>query len=337
LAGAKHAIVVGVKGYQRIVRLMYADKDARDVADALPLAGFDDERVRLLEDGGEMPVRNTIFHHLGALSSKLDADDQLLFYFSGHGMVQDGVDYLLPIDVSKNALQDTAIPVDRVVQHLRDSGSRRVVMIIDACRDKLPTGKSVDAIGDNTKSVVERSDEGLAVLFSCASHERSFEIDSDDIKQSSFTHCLLDGIKSPEINTLGEVADYLAREVPVLNGRYDLSPQEPYLYAKPDALRDLQVFTLLVAAAAFGVGDYAAFLTCLWGKDKIKGPVYFEVMDFLNRPPHDPGRLKMVQRVHGLEISPERFESYWQLLPRAAPRAAPANAVGRVGTSGPVP
>jgi uncharacterized caspase-like protein len=114
LAGTKHAVVIGVKEYETVPALRFADKDARNLAETLPLVGF--EKVLLFEDGGERkPTRASIFHHLGLMKSSLDPDDLLLFYFSGHGMMEDNVDYLLPIEGSTAAL-------DVVPKHVGSSG-----------------------------------------------------------------------------------------------------------------------------------------------------------------------------------------------------------------------
>jgi Caspase domain len=336
MPGTKHAIVIGISGYRRVVPLKYADKDARDIADALPLAGFEQDCVLLLndEDSEERPERNAIFDCLGKMKSTLSADDLLLFYFSGHGMMQENVDYLLPIDASQHALEDTGLSVDRVVQYLRESGASQVIMIIDSCRDELPTGKGVLAIGDNTKSVVDDADDGVAVVFSCASHERSFEIDSEDIKQSSFTHCLLSAIRSPEISTLDQAMKYLKAEVKALNGARGLRPQEPYLYARPDNLRELQIFAIKAAAAGLvdETNKMIEFIAALYGEEKLNNAVFVDLMEFLGpNAADDRARMRLVKALCELKFAPEVFQQTWQRLPRrATPPLAQATAVGKV-------
>ena len=337
MAGNKYALVIGVSEYENVPKLKYGDKDARDVAVALRVAGFEDSRLLILHDKDTEapPTRDKVFHHLGRLKTfGLDADDLVLFYFSGHGMMQDNVDYLLPIGASDLALQDTALPVDIIVNRLQQTGSRQVVMFIDACRDELPTGKSVSAIGANTKSVIDKADAGFAAIFSCESRERSFEIDTNDIKQSSFTYCLLDAIKSPRTNTVAEVADYLRKEVKNLNGKYGLKPQLPYLYAKPDALRRLAIF-VSSAGVPVELDQYMAYLTeQLYGNDLLTRMVYYDVMEFLSQAEHTPGLLRLVRDVCKGKSTPDQFEQIWKNLrtQRRTKRVVSGGAVGGPGT-----
>lgn len=336
MAGDKYALVIGARGYDKVPKLKWADKDARDVAAALRRTGFDEQNVIVLhdEDPEARPERSMVFHQLGRLGNiGLDSDDLVLFYFSGHGMMHKSVDYLLPIEASDVALKHTAIKVDDVVASLQETGSRQVVMLIDACRDELPTGKSVHAIGANAaKSVTDATHEGIAAIFSCESQERSFEIDAEDIKQSSFTYCLLDAIVRPNVNTLEQVATYLRDEVKVLNGKHGLQPQKPYLVAQPEWLKEISIFGGLEGVSE--LDRYISCLTDLYGNEELSDSVYYDVLDFLDEPKHLPGLLKLIRDVCDGASSPDRFEKTWNhLRSRAAPRKATAGAVGTPGTS----
>jgi Caspase domain len=337
VAGQRHALVIGVSEYQRVPPLKYADKDAQDVAAALRLVGFSDEHMTLLHgaDPQNLPERASVFHHLGEIRNlQLDPDDVVLFYFSGHGMMSEDVDYLLPIEASDIALEDTAVSVDVVVKRLRETGSRRVIMLIDACRNEMPTGKGIHGIGANTKSVVEEAEDGLAVVFSCSTRERSFEIDSDDIKQSSFTYCLLEAMKDPKLNTIAEVAAHLEREVKILNGNYGLRPQLPYLLARPDELKSLPVFTLLDGTAV-DVDAYIDFFTELRAREEVQARIFWDVTGFLTAPERDAMRMRLVRDLYEGECSLEQFAAIWTRLRSHPPagRQGPAT-VGSVGDPG---
>jgi uncharacterized caspase-like protein len=328
VADKKHAVVIGVREYERLPPLKFADKDARDVANALPDVGFED--VVLFDDMSQRPERPAIFAHLGAMKSSLEPDDVLLFYFSGHGMMDGDKDYLLTIEASEHALEDTALRSDRVVDYLRGTGSQRVVMVIDACRSELATGKDIQGIGASTKSVLGGSDPGVAVLFSCAQNERSYEIDAGDIQQSSFTHCLLHGIKNPSVNTLAEVTDYLAREVKVLNRKHGLRPQVPYLVPQASDLERLQIFALLMQAAESlpAADDFHAFFRSMYANGEVTASLLIDVVNFLRSPPYDRARLRALQEVHSLAMSLPDFEQTWDALRVLKPPVAPANPAG---------
>jgi hypothetical protein len=323
VAETRHALVVGVSGYEMVPTLNYAAKDARDVATALRDIGFD--KVTALEDkagADARPGRSRVYHHLAELKEAgLDEDDLVLFYFSGHGMSEGKADYLLPIDASNKDLKHTALPMDSIVRGLRETGSRKVVMLIDACREELPTGKSIVGVGANTESVLEKDvDDGLAVLFSCASTQRSFEINGEDIKQGSFTHCMLDAIKDPQISTVGEVATYLERAVNELNGKHGLKQQNPYLLAKPDELmKRLVLFPRLRAPE--DIDGYRVFMEEQWDSDQLSSQVFYAVMDFLEDPPYDPRGLRLIRECVELVSSPAQLERTWKHIMRPRPSA----------------
>jgi hypothetical protein len=338
VAGDKYALLVGAKGYTKVPPLKWADKDACDVAQALESCGFDRQNMTVLHDGDEAepPVRAQLFHHLGRLKGRLKPEDLLVFYFSGHGMIQDDDDYLLPVDASEQSLTYTGAKVGDVVSELRRSGSKQVLLLLDACRNELPTGKGIRSLGDISAKSIRDDTDGVAAIFSCEGRERSYEIDHDDegIHQSAFTYCLLQAIERPTVNTVKEVADYLRQEVKVLNGKYNQQPQTPFLVARPDELLDLRVF---VAAAMDAMPEefeqFIAYLTQLYGADQIDQNIYYDVMAFLHGDAHDPGRVKLVSDVCGGVSNVAMFERIWKhYRTDLTPRKPPPGAFGDLGS-----
>ncbi|NJN77384.1 MAG: hypothetical protein HC803_02880 [Saprospiraceae bacterium] len=81
------AVIVGVANYPNIKSLNYTDDDAYRVANFLqrPEGGaVPDEQIRILID--ESATKSKILYETRSLFDKADADDVILFYFSGHGM-----------------------------------------------------------------------------------------------------------------------------------------------------------------------------------------------------------------------------------------------------------
>lgn len=314
MVGDKHAFVVGVSEYLQVPHLKFGAKDATDIADALQTVGFKD--VVVLHDQAELPPqRHIIFDQLGGLNSTLDPDDVLLFYFSGHGMMEKGSDYLLPIEASSKALKNTAIALQDAVDQLTASGSKNVVMFVDACRDELKTGKGIQSIGANAKSVINNVDDGgIAAFFSCQDNERSYEIDSDEIKQSAFTYCLLEAIRKREIRTVDETAAFLASEVKNLNGRFDLNPQKPYLHPNPNALGPIPIIEILgVSEQTTEYDEYVRQLAEMRGRDELSGRLFWDVVEFL-KSPDDFTKLKIIGDLCGGETTPSSFEMIWTTL-----------------------
>src|SRR4051794_26675063 len=60
------------------------------------------------------------------------------FYFAGHGMQVNHVNYLVPVDFAATSVDDVlyeAYPADRVKDKLEGSGARLRVLVLDACRN----------------------------------------------------------------------------------------------------------------------------------------------------------------------------------------------------------
>ncbi len=257
MSGNNYALLVGVSEYDEEAPLPACSADALDVYEALVAGQFDSENVWLLCHGDDErisapPRFEDILDRLDEIKDmELDADDTVLFYFSGHGVRADG-DYLLPPGARRRKLERTAYTVKEIVNdYLLESGSRQVILMLDACRNEMgSTEKSGSSpkrgIGKDTATYLEKLDTertGVAVLFSCLPEEKSFVIEHPEIgARSSFSKCLADAIRSPETVTLREVSDYLLLSVPRLNRDFNRRPQKPYLVPVPHDLENIGVF-----------------------------------------------------------------------------------------------
>jgi hypothetical protein len=84
-SGKRYAIVIGISDYPgKSNDLQYADDDASSVRDALVnVYGFDSGNVVCLIDS--QATAEAIFSTVGAVGQKATADDEVIFFFSGHG------------------------------------------------------------------------------------------------------------------------------------------------------------------------------------------------------------------------------------------------------------
>lgn len=85
-AGNRYAVIVGISDYPGTAYdLNYADDDAMDMKKALvENYGFADSDITLLIDSGA--TRSAILTAVEDVESKALADDEVIFFFSGHGM-----------------------------------------------------------------------------------------------------------------------------------------------------------------------------------------------------------------------------------------------------------
>jgi predicted MPP superfamily phosphohydrolase len=191
------ALLVGVDDYSDVTisSLKVCADDVQAVYDVITARGYAPDGVKLLQSpsGSDFPAtRAAIFSALTSLAETADQNDLLLFYFSGHGIVRDGLAYLLPSDASYTSVADTAINFDRVKQVIQTSAARAKVIILDACHAGAQIGKAFTGMTKDFVRRVFEEAEGLAILASCKERQVSWEWPEKG--RSVFTHYLLDGL-----------------------------------------------------------------------------------------------------------------------------------------------
>ncbi|MFX0200702.1 MAG: caspase family protein [Candidatus Hodarchaeota archaeon] len=164
---------------------------------------YDPENVETLQDG----TRNEITEKLEKFFKNAKRDDQLLFYYSGHGRLDNLNNlYLCARDTQTDLLISTGIS-DQVINSLiQQSSSSRNVIILDCCHSGRFKGLDLPR---NLKG------EGRFVLTS--SRARGLSIDASDADgPSAFTRHLVDALHSGEVDanvdgfvSINEVYDYI--------------------------------------------------------------------------------------------------------------------------------
>ena len=125
--GEYHALVIGNDNYRSLPPLRTAVSDAKAVGDLLETSyGFN---VTRLYDA----TRIQIFEALERLAATLDADDNLLLYYAGHGeLYTDDSLYWQPIDADPDSTVNWLATDDLNIE-LKDSRARSVLVVADSC------------------------------------------------------------------------------------------------------------------------------------------------------------------------------------------------------------
>jgi TPR repeat protein len=131
--GQRWALVMGIAEYQSemIPSLDNTVNDARTMAAALNDMGF---RVYLLENATKADLAATITR-IGAENTGADLG---FFFYAGHGLQTDGVNYALPADIDPTQadfLRTGGISIGDVIGDLRELGVSKLVVVLDACRN----------------------------------------------------------------------------------------------------------------------------------------------------------------------------------------------------------
>jgi WD40 repeat protein/uncharacterized caspase-like protein len=144
---AQWAIIVGINHYQdkRWPTLQCAAQDAREVRDMLrDEFGFADARTRYLSEGAatQAAIADAL---AGWLSKNVRPNDDVLFYFAGHGTQdhspQDKDGYLVPCDAEGEAPGKRYLAVSWLVEKLQDLKCRHKAIILDSCYSGALFGK----------------------------------------------------------------------------------------------------------------------------------------------------------------------------------------------------
>ena len=147
IAETRVALVIGNGAYQNVPRLVNPPNDANAVAAALKRSGFDTIRATDLDQRG---MEDAAIRFARAARTA----DVALFYYSGHALQFNGVNYLAPVDTK---LKDEAdlrrmTRVDQVVADLQQAKNLRI-LILDSCRDN-PLAEQLRRSVGKTRAVV---------------------------------------------------------------------------------------------------------------------------------------------------------------------------------------
>ena len=126
----KTALVIGNGGYKS-GPLKNAVNDALDMAATLSEKGF---TVILKQNASRADMRDAIREFAGEISK----GGVGLFYYSGHGLQVDGVNYLIPVDANiemKAEVAEECISASAVLRVMEYSNNRINIIILDACRN----------------------------------------------------------------------------------------------------------------------------------------------------------------------------------------------------------
>lgn len=129
---SKVALVIGNAHYDGALPLKNAGNDATDMCDTLKKLGF--EVVCKLDVATKRDFKDAIFEFTGKITPRSVA----LFYYAGHGLQVDGVNYLIPVKAqlrTRSDIEDESVQINYLMSELEARGAALNIFFLDACRN----------------------------------------------------------------------------------------------------------------------------------------------------------------------------------------------------------
>ncbi|MBD2201978.1 caspase family protein [Calothrix sp. FACHB-1219] len=220
-------LLVGVNQYQdaELPSLRYSAVDCQVLAEALAVATkeqFPQKEVKIYHDFAQkLPLLSTLKTSLQEIAANVQAIDTVLFYFSGHGILQPNTQeaFLCLADTRKDNLEQTGLPVKELLAQLSKSGAQNQLVWLDACHSGGMTLRGVgETLLNPTPQLVEvlqrnaGKSKGFYALLSCDVNQLSWEF--PELGHGVFTYFLTRGLYGDAADAQGVIfADGLYRYV----------------------------------------------------------------------------------------------------------------------------
>ena len=246
--GKTYAVIVGISSYadDDIPDLRFAHKDAEEFKNyLLSTAGGAVPADQIKYLANDDATISNVYTAMKWLEDRVQKDDLVYFYFSGHGDIEKGLyklGFLIAHDTPSLNYINNAIRIEDVnimANNLSATKDADVVMITDACHSGKLSGS------DNTRSLslgdlltkVENNEIRIA---SCKPNELSKEDAAWGGGRGVFSFYLINGLKgladqdgnnNKEV-TIGELNDYITKNVKRDVKRIKRAKQTPVILAK---------------------------------------------------------------------------------------------------------
>ena len=176
---------------------------------------------------------------LTKILSKLDSASELIVYYAGHGYPDEltKVPYLIPVDVSASNLS-SAIKLDDLYQKLANTNASKITIFLDACFTGGGRNSGLVASRGIKVKPKQGSLNGNIVVFSASSEDQS-SLPYHDEGHGVFTYFLLKKFQETQGNvTLGELSEYLEKNVSIQSLRVNQKEQDPTVNTSQKVIND---------------------------------------------------------------------------------------------------
>jgi uncharacterized caspase-like protein len=128
----KYALVIGNSAYETAPVLPNTLNDAADMCAALKASKF--ETTCKTDISSKREFKDVLYE----FTDKINKNSIILFYFAGHGVEVDGVNYLIPTKAAiktKSDIDDESVQLNYILREFSSRRSELNIFVLDACRD----------------------------------------------------------------------------------------------------------------------------------------------------------------------------------------------------------
>jgi len=192
-AQQKYALVIGNSEYTNFGSLRNPGNDANDIAEALKSLGF---TVDIIFNGSLDQMEKATIR----LKDRLTAAGSSaygFFYYSGHGLQLEGINYLIPSNAripDKNFIRERAFSVQIMLDVLNDSKNALNIIVLDACRS-FPTSWSRNL--NSGLNIVSNPPANHIIMYATGAGK---EASDGTGRNGLFTAHLLNNLKTADID-----------------------------------------------------------------------------------------------------------------------------------------
>ncbi len=228
-AAKRLAFIVGNDAYENVTPLKKAANDAQAIAGTLKDLGFETHLHQNV-------ARRDMNSALASFTGKIEKNDEVLFFFSGHGIAVRGENYLLPTDVPAVApgqegfITREAFAEDEIIRSIQNAGARVAILILDACRNNPFPRKGTRSLGRSVglgRQVAPP--QGTFVMYSAGVGQEALDrLSEDDPHPNSvYTRKLIPLLKTQGLQIV-RVAKRLRAQVESLAKTAKAGPHKQY-------------------------------------------------------------------------------------------------------------
>ncbi|MEM6931228.1 MAG: caspase family protein, partial [Myxococcota bacterium] len=184
------ALVVGNAAYEQ-GPLRNPARDAQGIAARLESLGFSTETVLDAD-------RRGLSSAIRKFGERLSAGGTGLFFYAGHGLETQGVNFMVPVDAaiaSDADIEVEGVQVDRVLAEMRGARNRLNIVILDACRNN-PYASQFRSMSGGGLGIMDPP-QGTLIAFATRPHQVASDGEGEN---GLYTAALLQNMGRPGLS-----------------------------------------------------------------------------------------------------------------------------------------